>query len=68
MAKKTPKTTLVLKPDVERAMKHYMADTDRSFRDQSAVINELIMEGLKSIEEKKAAKISSQNPLEALTA
>jgi hypothetical protein len=40
------KTTISLEPDVAKALKYYLADTEQSFRDQSKVINELLREGL----------------------
>ncbi len=40
------KTTISLEPEVAKALKHYMADAECSFRDQSRVINDLLMKGL----------------------
>jgi hypothetical protein len=40
------KTTISLSPEVAKALKYYLADTEQSFRDQSKVINDLILRGL----------------------
>ncbi len=50
------KTTVELRDDVARAMRIYMANNDRSFKEQSAVINELIMKGLECIEKHSTEK------------
>ena len=50
------KTTVELREDVARAMRIYMANNNRSFKEQSAVINELIMKGLECTEKHSTEK------------
>lgn len=57
------KTTVKLEPEVAKALKHYIADTDRSWRDQSRVINELILSGIKH--KKECVQINGEGNAEA---
>ena len=49
-------TTVKMRDDVTKAMRMYMAQTGRGFREQSDVINELILAGIEHLEEDKATE------------